>query len=456
MMDYSDLINRHKRYFQTGKTFDVKYRKDQLKNLANTLKKNEKLLYDAVWTDFHKSEFETFATELGILYSSADYAKTNLSKWTKPKNVLTNLPNLPGSSYIMPEPYGTTLIIGAWNYPYLLSLGPLIGALAAGNTMILKPSELTPTCSATMAKILNESFDQDYLHVIEGGVAETTQLLKQKFDYLFFTGSTRVGNIVYKAAAENLTPVTLELGGKSPCIVEKDASLKVAAKRIAWGKLINAGQTCIAPDYLLVHESVKEKLLGYIVQYIKEFYGENPKNSTDFVRIVNAPNFARLAGLIEKGKVYFGGETDASERYISPTILHNITWNDPVMEDEIFGPILPVITYKNLDEIIPEIKKRPKPLSLYIFTKSKKTQEKILKQISFGGGTINDTIMHISNERLPFGGVGASGMGNYHGKAGFDTFSHHKSIMKRPTWIDIPLKYPPYNDFNLSLVKKVL
>ncbi len=455
-MNYSDLINRHKRFFLTGKTLDVSYRKDQLKAFVNAFKKNEKMLFDAVWTDFHKSEFETFATELGILYSGANHAKNKLSNWTKPKKVLTNLPNLPGSSYIIPEPYGTALVIGAWNYPYLLSLGPLIGAMAAGNTMILKPSELSPHASAAMAKILNENFDQEYLHVVEGGVAETTELLRHKFDYIFFTGSSRVGKIIYKAAAEQLTPVTLELGGKSPCIIEKDASLKVSAKRIAWGKFINAGQTCIAPDYLLVHESVKEKLLGYIVEYIREFYGENPKGNPDFVRIVNAPNFARLTGLIEKEKIYYGGEYDATERYISPTILHNVTWNDPVMEDEIFGPILPVLTYKNLDEIISEINKRPKPLSLYIFTKSKKVQEKVLKQISFGGGTINDTIMHISNERLPFGGVGASGIGSYHGKAGFDTFSHHKSIMKRPTWIDIPLKYPPYNDFNLGLVKKVL
>jgi len=456
MNNYTNLPVRQKLFFETEKTKDLIFRKKQIKILSVVLKSNEKLLLEALRTDLHKSEFETFATELAIIYAEIREAIKKLNNWAKPKRVATNLPNLPGASFVLPEPFGTTLIIGAWNYPYLLCLGPLIGAMAAGNTVILKPSELTPTCSAAMAKILNENFDPGYLHVVEGGIPETTELLKQKFDYIFFTGSTRVGKIVYKAAAENLTPVTLELGGKSPCIVEKDAPLKVTAKRITWGKFINAGQTCIAPDYLLVHESVKDELLGNIRQYIKEFYGENPKNSPDYLRIVNAPNFARLAGMIEKEKVFTGGETDASDLYISPTILQNVTWDDLVMQDEIFGPILPVITYKTLDEVIPQITKRPKPLALYLFTKNKKIQKRVLNQVSFGGGTLNDTIMHISNDNLPFGGVGESGIGGYHGKAGFDTFSHHKSIMKRATWIDIPLKYPPYSSGKLNLVKKVL
>ena len=456
MENYNAIITSQNRFFETGKTKEINFRKMQLKKLLTVLQKNEKLLCDALWTDLHKPEFEAYATELGIIYGEIREAISKLKSWSRPKKVATNLPNLPGSSFILPEPFGTALIIGAWNYPYYLTLGPLVGAMAAGNTIILKPSELTPSCSAALTKIINENFDPAYLKVAQGGIPETTELLKQKFDYIFYTGSTRVGKIIYKAAAENLTPVTLELGGKSPCIVDKDAALKVAAKRIAWGKFINAGQTCIAPDYLLVHESVKDELLGYISQNIFEFYGANPQESPDFLRIVNLHNFNRLAGLIEKDKIYFGGKTDASDLYVSPTILDKVSWDDKVMGDEIFGPILPVLTFSRLEEAIKDVIKRPKPLALYYFSKDKKKQKQVLNQISFGGGTINDTILHISNSNLPFGGVGNSGIGNYHGKAGFDTFSHHKSIMKRATWIDLPLKYPPYSTTKLNLVKKVL
>jgi len=456
MENYNAVVAKQKLFFETGQTKEISFRKMQLRKLLAVLKNNEKLLCEALWTDLHKPEFEAYATELGIVYSEIREAISKLKSWSRPKKVATNLPNLPGTSFIMPEPFGTALIIGAWNYPYYLTLGPLVGAMAAGNTTILKPSELTPSCSAGLAKIINQNFDPGYLMVAEGGIPETTELLSQKFDYIFYTGSTRVGKIIYKAAAENLTPVTLELGGKSPCIVDKDAALKVAAKRIAWGKFINAGQTCIAPDYLLVHESVKDELLGHIRDFIIGFYGENPQQSPDFLRIVNLTNFNRLSGLIEKGKIYFGGKTDASDLFISPTILDKVSWDDKVMEDEIFGPILPVLTFSNLDEAIKDVVKRPKPLALYYFSKDKKRQNKVLNQISFGGGTINDTILHISNSNLPFGGVGNSGIGNYHGKAGFDTFSHHKSIMKRATWIDLPLKYPPYNATKLNLVKKVL
>ena len=456
MENFNALITSQNKFFASNKTKDITFRKEQLKKLLTVLQKNEKPLCDALWTDLHKPEFEAYATELGIVYSEIREAISKLKSWSRPKKVATNLPNLPGSSLIMPEPFGTALIMGAWNYPYYLTFGPLVGAMAAGNTIILKPSELTPSCSAALAKIINENFDTGYLTVAQGGIPETTELLRQKFDYIFYTGSTRVGKIIYKAAAENLTPVTLELGGKSPCIVDKDAALKVAAKRIAWGKFINAGQTCIAPDYLLVHESVKDELLGYISQNIFEFYGANPQESPDFLRIVNLPNFNRLAGLIEKDKIYFGGKTDASDLYVSPTILDKISWDDQVMEDEIFGPILPVLTFSRLEDAIKDLVKRPKPLALYYFSKDNKKQKQVLSQISFGGGTINDTILHISNSKLPFGGVGNSGIGNYHGKAGFDTFSHHKSIMKRATWIDLPLKYPPYSATKLNLVKKVL
>jgi aldehyde dehydrogenase (NAD+) len=456
MENYYSIIKGQRQFFESNKTKDIHFRKFQLQKLLSVLQTNEKMLCEALWTDLHKPEFETYATELGIIYSEIRLAIKKLHRWSKPKSVSTNLPNLPGKSFIMTEPFGNSLIIGAWNYPYYLTLGPLIGAMAAGNTIILKPSELTPACSATLAKIINKDFDPQYFQVIEGGIPETSELLRQKFDYIFFTGSARIGKIIYKAAAENLTPVTLELGGKSPCIVDKDAALKVAAKRIAWGKFINAGQTCIAPDYLLVHETIKDELLGYIKNFIIGFYGENPQLSPDFLRVVNRPNFERLASLIDPEKVYFGGKTDADNLYISPTILENVEWSDPVMEDEIFGPILPVLTFSDIGEAIRSVAKYPNPLALYYFSKDKKKQRQVLSEIGFGGGTINDTIMHISNGNLPFGGVGNSGFGNYHGKAGFETFSHHKSVMKRPTWIDLPLKYPPYNNTKLNLVKKVL
>jgi len=456
MENYDSVISGQRQFFDSNKTKDIQFRKSQLLKLLSVLQINEKMLCDALWEDLHKPEFETWATELGIIYSEIRVAIKKLHRWSKPKCVATNFPNLPGKSFIIPEPYGITLIIGAWNYPYYLTLGPLIGAMAAGNTIILKPSELTPVCSSTLAKIVSENFDPRYFQVIEGGIPETTELLRQKFDYIFFTGGARIGKIIYKAAAENLTPVTLELGGKSPCIVDKDAALKVAAKRIAWGKFINAGQTCIAPDYLLVHESIKEDLLGHIKNFVTGFYGENPQISPDFLRIVNRPNFERLASLIKPEQVYFGGKTDATDLYISPTILENVAWSDPVMDDEIFGPILPVLTFSDMDEVIGSVAKHPKPLALYYFSKDKKKQKRVLGEICFGGGTINDTIMHISNGNLPFGGVGSSGFGNYHGKAGFETFSHRKSVMKRPTWFDLPLKYPPYNSTKLNFVKKVL
>ena len=456
MENFSNILSEQKRFFKDNQTRDIKFRKAQLRNLLHILAKNEQTLIDAAWKDLHKSEFETIVTEMALVYGEIKLAIRKLRRWSKPKSVITNLANLPGSSQIIPEPFGSALVIGAWNYPYLLTLGPVIGAMAAGNTVLLKPSELTPTCSTALAKILNDAFDPRYLMVVEGGVPETQALLKEKFDYIFFTGSTRVGKIVYKAAAENLTPVTLELGGKSPCIVDKDAPLKVTAKRIVWGKFINAGQTCIAPDYLMVHESVKEKLLEYMKGYIIDFYGKDPKQSPDMLRIVNRPNFQRLKNMILPEKVFTGGETDENELYISPTILHNVDWNDEVMQDEIFGPILPVLTFNDFFKEVENLKQKQKPLALYYFGKNKGRQKMILNEISFGGGTINDTIMHISNTNLPFGGTGNSGLGNYHGKAGFDTFSHHKSVMKRATWIDIPLRYAPYSKGKLAMVKKVL
>ncbi len=456
MNNISKLISDQKTFFQTGTTKPVQFRKKQLKHFLEVLRKNEKLLLSAAWEDLHKPEFETYATELGLVYGEIKQAIRKVKKWSGARTVTTNLPNLPGSSFIRPEPLGTALIIGAWNYPYLLTIGPVTGALAAGNTVVLKPGELSPACSSALSHIINEAFDPEYFRVVEGGIQETQELTKQKFDTIFFTGSTRVGKIIYKAAAENLIPVTLELGGKSPCIVDEDAALKVAAKRIAWGKFINAGQVCVAPDYLLVHKNVKDKLLEHIRGYLIRFYGENPKQSPDYVRIVNRPNFERLKGLLESGKIYHGGQTDPGELYIAPTLLDEVSWDDAIMEDEIFGPILPVLTFDDFFATTELLKKKPRPLALYYFGNNKGRQKMILNELSFGGGAINDVVMQLSNPHLPFGGVGNSGFGSYHGKKGFDTFSHHKSILKHPTWIDIPLKYPPYTHTALRLVKKIL
>lgn len=452
----SAIVEQQRQYFDEGNTKNAKFRKDQLKIFLKALRDNEQLFLEAAWKDLHKSEFETYATELGLVYGEVELAIRKVKKWAKPKNVNTNLPNLPGSSFIKPEPLGNALVIGAWNYPYILTLGPVIGAMAAGNTVLLKPSEITPTCSSALTKILNNAFDPGYFCVVEGGISETQALLKHKFDYIFFTGSTRVGKIVYKAAAENLTPVTLELGGKCPCIVDQDATIKVAAKRIAWGKFINAGQVCIAPDYLLVHKSVKDKLIAYIKDYLIQFYGENPQLSPDYVRIGNRPNFEKMKALIDPEKLFYGGQSDEKDLYIAPTILDNVSWDDKVMEEEIFGPVLPVLVFDDFLETVAQLKKLPKPLALYYFGHNKGKQKLILKDLSFGGATINDVVMHISNPNLPFGGVGNSGMGNYHGKKGFETFSHHKSIMKRADWIDLPLKYPPYSTGKLNVIKKVL
>lgn len=456
MENYNGRIETQRKFFNSGQSRDLNFRRAQLRKFLDTLKNHEKLLIDAAWKDLHKSEFETYATELGLVYGEIKMAIRKLNKWARPKRVTTNLANLPAGSFIQPEPFGTALIIGAWNYPYLLTLIPVVGAMAAGNTIIVKPSELTPNCSAALEKVLNEAFDPGYFRVVEGGIPETQALLKEKSDYIFFTGSTRVGKIIYKAAAEHLTPVTLELGGKSPCIIDRDANLKLAAKRITWGKFINAGQVCIAPDFLLVHKDVKEKLLAQIKTYIHQFFGEYPQKSPDFVRIVNRPNFERLKGLIQKDKIYHGGQTDENDLYISPTILDNISWDDKVMEEEIFGPILPVITFDDFMKTIGLLKEKPKPLALYYFGANRGKQKLITRELSFGGGAINDVVMQIATPHLPFGGVGNSGFGNYHGKHGFDTFSHHKSILRQTTIFDVPLKYPPYKKGILKIIKKVL
>lgn len=455
-MKASEIVKLQNDFFIENKTKPISFRINQLKHFLQVLKSNEDLLYEAIDKDFGKSEFETYETELSIIYHETRLAIKKLKTWSKPKNVRTNLVNFPGKSQIYSEPYGTTLVIGAWNYPYQLTLVPAVSAITAGNTVIIKPSELAANTSAAMAKIINENFKEDFLYVLEGGVSETTDLLNQKFDKIFFTGSTNVGRIVYEAAAKNLTPVTLELGGKSPTFVFPDANLKMTAKRIAWGKFLNGGQTCIAPDYVLVHKDIKEKFLDEFKKQIIKIQGENPKGSESYVRIINKRNFERLIQLVDKDKIYYGGERNPDDLYISPTVMHNISFEDKVMQDEIFGPILPVIEFDNLDEMITKVKQRPKPLALYVFTKKESVKKKILNEISFGGGCVNDTIMHLTNPKLPFGGVGSSGMGSYHGKMGFDCFSHKKSVLYKGTWFEPFLKYKPYTKLNKKILKWII
>ena len=455
-MKTSDLINLQREYFCSNKTKPVKFRIEQLKMFRKILKDNESLLFEAIDKDFGKSQYETYITELSLVYHEIKLAIKKVKKWSRSKYIATNLANFLGKSRVISEPLGCTLVIGAWNYPYQLTLIPTISALAAGNTVVIKPSELSVHTSAIIAKLINENFDNGLLYVKEGGVKETTELLEQQFDKIFFTGSTAVGRIVMQAAANNLTPVTLELGGKSPVFVLPDVSLKMTAKRIAWGKFLNAGQTCVAPDYVLVHSDIKDKLLKELKTQVEIIHGKNPKGKETYVRIINKQHFARLNELIHRDKIYCGGETDEENLYISPTILDNISFDDKVMEDEIFGPILPVIEFNDLNDIINKVRTRPNPLALYVFTKTNKIKKRIIREISFGGGAINDTVLHLSNSRLPFGGKGFSGTGNYHGKAGFDTFSHKKSILYKALWFEPFLKYAPYNKFKLKLLKWII
>nr|MBS0037651.1 aldehyde dehydrogenase [Saprospiraceae bacterium] len=450
---YERVIEKQKEKFYSGEIRDLAFRKAQLKKLKAALQSHEGELYQALQKDFGKSEFETFATELAVLSLDISDALKNLKKWSRKKRVGTNLINFPSRGYLVPEPLGTALIIGAWNYPIQLTLAPLIPCMAAGNTAVIKPSEITTHTSAVIAKMIGDHFPEDYLKVIEGGVEETTALLKMDFNKIFFTGSTRVGKIIYEAAAKKLIPVTLELGGKSPAIVAPDSNLDSCAKRIVWGKFLNSGQTCIAPDYILVHQSVRDELIEKIREYISAF-DYRPEND-NYVKIVNDQNFGRLIQLIEKDKVVIGGNWNREKRFIEPTVMVDVKLSDPVMQEEIFGPILPVITFEKTDDIIDTVRQFPNPLALYLFTGNKKVRDRILSELSFGGGAINDTIMHITHSKLPFGGTGQSGMGKYHGEAGFRTFSHLKSILDRGFWPEPPVKYPPYSSFKLKLLKWV-
>ncbi|WP_336069213.1 aldehyde dehydrogenase [Mesoflavibacter sp. CH_XMU1404-2] len=449
------IVNSQKEFFKTGKTKNIDYRKQLLKQLQSELIKQENNITKALYDDFKKPEFESVISETAIVLQDLKRTIKHIDKWAKPKRVFPSLLNFPSSDYLYSEPYGTALIIAPWNYPYQLALAPLIGAVAAGNTVVLKPSELTPNTSALLSKIITTIFPPKFVTVVEGGVDTSTQLLNQVWDYIFFTGSVGVGKIVAKAAAPNLTPITLELGGKNPCIIDKTANLKLAAKRIVWGKFINAGQTCIAPDYILIDSTIKKKFYKVLEDEIISAYSKNPQQSADFAHIINEKNFNRLAEMLVDENCIIGGETNIENLYISPTIIDEPTLDSKVMEDEIFGPILPVISFKNLDDIDSIIRRYSKPLSLYVFSTNSVQAKQLIKQYSFGGGCINDTVIHFANHRLPFGGVGNSGIGAYHGKYTFDTFSHKKAIVKKGNWLDIPLRYAPYKG-KLKQLKSLL
>ena len=447
-----EIIYRQRQFFTTGKTKKLDFRREQLNKLKAAIKKSDRAIVDALHADLHKPEFESYF-ELAVT-QDIDYALKHIKSWAKPKKVKAPLTQFPASARIYPEPLGTVLIIGPWNYPFSLMISPLIGAIAAGNCAFLKPSEIAPHTSKVLAEIIAATFEPQYIAVAEGGVETSQKLLAEKFDHIFFTGGTRVGKIIMETAAKQLTPVTLELGGKSPCIVDKDINLLEAAKRITWGKFLNAGQTCIAPDYLLVDAAIKPDLLREVEKCIQEFYGDNPASSPDFARIINDAQFDRLSKLLADENILVGGEIIESDRYIAPTIIDNVSLDAPIMQEEIFGPILPIIEYKNLDEAIAIVNERSKPLSLYIFSKNKNIQQKILQSTSSGGVCINDTVMQVGINELPFGGVGDSGIGSYHGVASFDTFSHHKSVLKKSFRFDLNWRYAPYAE-KLEQFKKM-
>ncbi len=443
-MAFEDLVRKQREFFHSGKTKQIAYRLDSLKGLRVSLVANQNKIYAALRSDLGKCEFESYAGEVGMALSEISEALKHVRSWAKPRAVKRRLLNFPDRNTISPQPYGITLVIGPWNYPLQLALVPVISAISAGNCVILKPSELAPATSQVVAEVLREVFREEHVAVVEGGIDESRKLLEQKVDFIFFTGNSRVGRAVMKAAAEHLTPVALELGGKSPALVDSDANIQVAARRIVWGKYFNAGQTCVAPDYLLVHSKVAGKLLEAMTRTVREFYGADPRQSSDYSRIISKAHVDRLAGLMSRGRILIGGETDREDKYVAPTVIVDVGWDDPIMQDEILGPILPVLEFEDLESAIEMIASRPSPLALYYFSEDEARYERILERLKFGGGCFNDCVVHLLNPNLPFGGVGESGIGSYHGKAGFDVFSHHRSILKRGTWLDIPLRYPPY------------
>lgn len=456
--DVDSLLNKHNEFFYTQTTKNIDFRIEQLKKLKSGIKKYENKIMDALYKDLRKNKVEAYTTEIGFVYRSIEETIKNLKKWAKPKKVKTPIYLMPGKSVIVSEPYGTVLVMGPYNYPFQLVIEPLVGVIAAGNCAVLKPSEIAPHVSEVTTEMIKEIFNENYISCVQGGIETNTSLINANFDYIFFTGSVAVGKIVMEAAAKNLTPVTLELGGKSPVIVHKDASIKSTAKKIIWGKTVNSGQTCVAPDYIIVHEEVKERLIEEMKIAIRAFYGDDIEISDALGRIINNKHFNRLKNILEKDKarIIYGGEHDEKDRYIAPTIIEISSWDAACMGEEIFGPILPVMTYSDLNKAINDINKQPKPLAVYLFTNNKEVEDKVINEISSGSVSINDTILHLANTKLPFGGVGNSGIGSYHGEESFKTFSHKKSILKRGNKFNTTMMYPPYGEKQLNLIKKFL
>ncbi|MGM0427442.1 MAG: aldehyde dehydrogenase [Thermodesulfobacteriota bacterium] len=455
-MDIARAVEAHRTYFKTGKTLDVDFRRNSLKKLKSALFRYEDKLYDAFWADLHKAPFEVFGTEIGLVSKEIGLHARNIRKWARPRRVLTDLLNFYSTSRVYHEPYGVVMIMSPWNYPLQLALLPLVGAISAGNCVMLKPAHYSEYVSEVIRELVSDTFDPAYISVVTGGRAVNQAVLDERFDYIFFTGSPYLGKIVMEKAAKHLTPVTLELGGKSPCIVAADADVDVAAQRICFGKFLNAGQTCIAPDYLFVHVDVKKQLVDRMRQCIRRFYGPDPEQSPDLVRIINDAQFTRLETLMHSaGTILHGGRVNRDTRYIEPTLIDRITPDDPIMQEEIFGPLLPILEYTHLDEVIAFINAREKPLAMYFFSASRKPRERLISATSSGGGCVNETVMHISNPRMPFGGVGNSGMGCYHGKYSFDAFSHQRSILRKTTLFNPTLGYPPYGN-KLRFTRRIL
>ena len=450
------LIETQRKYFHTGVTFPVKTRIENLKKLKAAVLAHEDEINKALQSDLGKSSFESYMCETGLLLDEISHMIRNLPDYAEEIEAATHLSNFPGRSYTKPVPYGVVLIMSPWNYPVLLSLEPLVDALAAGNTAIIKTSAYAPASSEVVVQIIKECFDPSYVAVVTGGREENAALLSQKFDYIFFTGSVSVGRLVMEKAATHLTPATLELGGKSPCIVERDAKLSLAAKRLVFGKFLNSGQTCVAPDYCFVHEAVKDEFIGYLEKWIDKMIGKQPFSNPDYPKMINEKHYDRVLGLIKGENVVTGGCGKRETLQIAPTVLKDVAPDAPVMQEEIFGPVLPVLTYRDISEVERFVADRPKPLALYLFTGSRETADRITENLSFGGGCINDTIIHLATSQMGFGGVGASGMGSYHGKKSFETFSHAKSIVNKSTWMDLPIRYMPYTKGKEKLLRKFL
>lgn len=452
-MTIPELVAAQRALFTTGITRPAEFRLRQLQRFEQALKANEAMLLEALYADLKKSRYDAFSSELSLVYRELTFMMKNIGRWSRKQRVRTNLVNFPARSYLLPEPYGVTYIAGAWNFPYQLTLIPLVDSLAAGNTAVVKPSEVAPRTSAAMAKIINGTFDPAYCHAVEGGAETAQRILEEKFDYIFFTGGTAIGRKVYEAAAKQLTPVTLELGGKNPAFVLPDADIETCAKRIVWGKMFNAGQACVAVDHLIVHSSVERPLLEAMKRLLERHY-PSADLAENHMAIVNERHFDRIMALIDPAKVFHGGTPDRAKLFIPPTLLHDVAFDDPVMQEEIFGPVLPVVRYDDLDDVIARVKTRPRPLTLYVYGSNNGEKEKLFRELSFGGGSQNDAVMYFINDHLPLGGVGASGIGNYHGVYGFRTFSHYKAIMEKQTWLEFWfLKVPPYREWKLKLLR---